>query len=87
LASFPYVPSGGSVAAEKSWENRLRREAARQGLRLEKSRKRNPKAAGFGTYRLVDAGSGAIVASKHGTGWGLSLREVERQLGRGVGFR
>jgi hypothetical protein len=75
------------VTAERSRENKVRRAAALQGLRLEKSRGRDPRAVGFGTYRLVDAGTGAIVASKHGTGFGLSLDEVERQLGRGVGFR
>ena len=37
--------------AHKVWENRIRRMAARQGLRLEKSRRRDTRAVGYGTYR------------------------------------
>lgn len=35
-------------------ENRLRRMAERQGLKLEKSRRRDPHAIGFGGYQLTD---------------------------------
>lgn len=35
-------------------ENRLRRMADRQGLRLMKSRRRDPRALDFGTYWLVE---------------------------------
>lgn len=37
----------------KVQENRLRRMADRQGFILEKSRRRDPKAKGFGLYRLL----------------------------------
>ena len=47
---------------EKVRENRLRRMAARQGLQLLKSRRRDPRALDYGTYWLVDA-SGVEVAS------------------------
>jgi len=40
--------------SEKVRENRLRRMAARQLLRLEKSRTRDPRAATYNRYRLVD---------------------------------
>jgi hypothetical protein len=40
---------------DKVRENKLRRMAERQGLRLQKSRRRDPRALDFGTYRLVDA--------------------------------
>jgi hypothetical protein len=47
---------------EKVRENRLRRMAARQGLQLLKSRRRDPRALDYGTYWLVDA-SGVEVAT------------------------
>jgi hypothetical protein len=40
--------------AGKVRENRLRRAAERRGLRLEKSRRRDPGAIGYGTYQLID---------------------------------
>ena len=39
--------------AEKVRENRLRRWAEGQGYTLEKSRRRDPRAKDYGTYRLV----------------------------------
>ncbi len=39
--------------AEKVRENRLRRWAEDQGCKLEKSRRRDPRAKDYGTYRLV----------------------------------
>lgn len=39
--------------AEKVRENRLRRWAEDQGYKLEKSRRRDPRAKDYGTYRLV----------------------------------
>ncbi len=51
-----------SSTQEKVRENRLRRMAARQGLQLVKSRRRDPRALDYGTYWLVDA-SGVEVAS------------------------
>jgi hypothetical protein len=38
---------------EKARENRLRRMAERQGLRLLKCRRRDPLALGYGLYALV----------------------------------
>jgi hypothetical protein len=38
----------------KTLENRLRRAAERQGLTLTKSRRRDPRAVGYGTYTLID---------------------------------
>jgi hypothetical protein len=39
---------------DKVRENRLRRMATRQGLRLIKSRRRDPRALDFGVYWLAD---------------------------------
>jgi hypothetical protein len=63
-------------------ETRLRRAAARQHLRLERSRMRDTRGLAFGTYRLVDADTGRIVASDLRTGYGLSLDEIEDILDR-----
>jgi hypothetical protein len=74
----------------KILENRLRRAAARQGLRLQKSRARDPRAVTYGTYSLVkgpaptSGGSNwrsrELVAGDQNTGYGLSLDDVARAL-------
>ena len=57
-------------------ETRLRRAAQRQGLLLQKSRARDPRALTYGTYSLADASTRMQVAGDHHTGYGLSLDEV-----------
>jgi hypothetical protein len=47
-------------AKTKVRENRLRRIASRQGLRLEKSRQRDPTALDYGKYSLVSGRPGHI---------------------------
>lgn len=66
--------------AEKTHENRIRRIAERRGLRLEKSRRRDPRATDYGTYRLVDAETNAIEAYGDSSLYGLTLDEIEAQL-------
>lgn len=56
--------------------------ADRQGLVLEKCRRRDPRAIGFGTYMLMEAGTGAVVASGLPGGYGLALDDVEEHLTR-----
>jgi hypothetical protein len=62
-------------------ENRLRRAADRQGLRLQRSPRRDPNALGYGLYALTDNSTGG---SKHSHApWGihtLDLDEVEHYL-------
>lgn len=70
----------GMTASEKVRENRLRRMAERQGLILQKSKLRDHRAIGYGTYQLTNAATGAIVASGSPAGFGLSLDEVEKVL-------
>lgn len=66
-------------------ENRLRRAARRQGLRLERSRRRDPRAIGHGTCRLVDTAGNTIVAGGFtGDGYGMDLDDVARALGDAV---
>jgi hypothetical protein len=68
--------------AEKVRENRLRRMAQRQGLRLEKSRRRDPRALDFGVYAVVDVATGSPVAGARGAARDLTLDEVEAYLKR-----
>ena len=65
---------------EKVRENRLRRAAARQELALCKSRSRDVRAIGHGTYMLVDLATNVVVASGLQSGYGLTLDEVEATL-------
>ncbi|AUM17197.1 MULTISPECIES: hypothetical protein [Rhodococcus] len=64
----------------KVYENKIRRIADRQQLRVEKSRRRDPNASDFGTYRVVDVRTGGVVACEHHTGYGLTLTDVHRYL-------
>lgn len=60
--------------SDKVRENRLRRMADRQGLRLVKSRRRDPRAIDYGGYMLVDVPTGYAVAGVHPIGrphWNL----------------
>jgi hypothetical protein len=52
--------------------------AKRQGLRLLKSRRRDPYADGYGTYTLVPASE--ETAPGNVTDFGANLDEIERQL-------
>jgi len=76
---------GSEEMAEKVRENRLRRAAERQGLRLEKSRRRDPNALDYGTYQLIHTYTRAVVhdaGRDHQQGFGLSLDDVEEFLTR-----
>ena len=65
---------------EEAREDRLRRSAVRQGLRLEKSRRRDPRAFDYGTYQLVDLYLNTLVAGNWNYGYGLTLDQVEAEL-------
>lgn len=73
--------SSNPNAAEKVRENRLRRMADRQGMRLVKSRRRDPRAIDYGGYMLVNPEINAVVAGTESIGrpsW--SLDDVEQFL-------
>ncbi|MFD5831022.1 hypothetical protein [Lentzea sp. NPDC060358] len=61
-------------------ENRLRRVAQRQGLQLVKSRRRDPRALGYGGYMLVDAARNTVVAGEIDSPRALDLDGVEHYL-------
>ena len=67
---------------DKTRETRLRRLAERQGMRLEKSPRRDQRASDYGTYRLVDAREGWVVLADQqtGQGYGMSLDDIEARL-------
>lgn len=71
---------------EKIRENRLRRMAKRQGLRLDKSRRRDPHAIGYGTYELTDPYTNTVkfYDSSISGGFGLTLDEIEDILKDGA---
>ena len=59
-------------------ESRLRHMAERRGLRLARSRVRDPRALGYGRYMLRDASTRVIVAGTTSTGRaGWTLADVE----------
>jgi hypothetical protein len=62
--------------AEKLRENRLRRTAQRQELRLIKSKRRDPYANDYGVYWLTDAHTSLLLTNQ----FGLDLDEVEEWL-------
>lgn len=61
---------------EKIRENRLRRMAERQGLALNKSRRRDQRALDYGRWHIVDAASGDVIVG----GDGMTTDEVEAYL-------
>jgi hypothetical protein len=61
-----------SIHAEKTRENKARRALDRQGYTLAKSRRRDPRAIGYGTFQIVDA-RGVSVAGER-----MSLEAVEK---------
>jgi hypothetical protein len=67
-------------AAEKIREARLRRMAERQGLKLVKSRRRDPLAVDYGRYVIVDPHSNRPVAGEFGSASAMSLDDVEAWL-------
>ena len=62
--------------AEKTLENRLRRQAERLGLRVEKSRSRRFSIKDHGLWRLLTARDHVIA----GECWDLTLESLENML-------
>lgn len=65
---------------EKVRENKMRRAAERQGLRLVKARRRDPRAIDYGGFMIVDASNNTVVAGELNSPRAMSLDEVGRYL-------
>jgi hypothetical protein len=66
-------------SVDKTRETRLRRAADRQGLRLERSRRRDPRAIDYDRYWLLDLATGDVVAGASPIGrpaWDLDQVET-----------
>lgn len=77
------IPDMATSTSDKVRENRLRRMAERQGLRLQKSRRRDPRALDYETYGLVDVRFNTLEVGDPSNGYGLTLDEVEAALMEG----
>ena len=65
---------------DKVRENRLRRQANRQGMRLVKSRRRDENALDFQLYALIEHGGGLVHSDGPISIHTLDLDDVERML-------
>jgi hypothetical protein len=71
------------MATEKLSEECLGRMAARRGLRIAKSRARDPRASDYGRYMLRDVNTRVIVAGATSVGRAVwTLEDVEAYLTR-----
>jgi hypothetical protein len=61
-------------------ETRLRRAARSRGYRLVRSRRRSPKAAGYGGYLVIDAEQDFVVLGAEPTPFSATLDHVESFL-------
>ena len=70
-----------SQGSDKVRENRLRRMAERQGLEIQKSRRRDPRAIGYDRWLILDPRTNTVVAGTEGTPrHGMTLDAVEAYL-------
>jgi hypothetical protein len=65
---------------DKVRTNRLRRAAARQGLQLVKSRRRDPRALDYGGWMITELSTNTIVAGATPREYSMSLDDVEKYL-------
>jgi hypothetical protein len=63
--------------SQKTREDRLRRQAYRQGLILRKSRRRDPRATDYGTYTLTNMHNNNLEYGGYGF---VGLDEIESYL-------
>jgi hypothetical protein len=63
----------------------LRKIAARRGYRLERNRRRDPQALGYGKYRIIDTLTGEVYGADAPGGYGLDLNAVQTILDAGRG--
>ena len=66
--------------AEKVLENRMRRALKRRGMRLVKSKRRDPKAFDFGGYMIINAENNTVVCGTDPMAFSLSLDNVAQYV-------
>jgi hypothetical protein len=57
--------------------------AARQGLRLDKSRRRDPRAIDYGGYMIIELSTDTVTAGGQPRPYSLNIDDVERYLTEG----
>lgn len=72
----------GMTEEDKVRANRLRRAAARQGLQLIKSRRRDPRALDYGGWMITEFSTNTVVVGATPREFSMSLDDVERYLTR-----
>jgi hypothetical protein len=72
-----------AMSDEKVRENRLRRMAERQGLKLVKSRRRDPLALDYQLYALIPDDRYMVAGDWKEEGFGFTLDQVEARLSKG----
>lgn len=65
---------------DKIRENRLRRMAQRQGLKVVKSRRRDPRALDYGGYMIADESTNGVVMGGYPWAFSASLDDIEDYL-------
>jgi hypothetical protein len=68
------------IETDKTREARLRRMAQRQGYALVKSRRRDPRALGYGKFMIIEPNADTVVYGEVDSHRSLSLDEVENWL-------
>jgi hypothetical protein len=69
---------GATMAdADKVRENRARRAAARQGFKLIKSKRRDPRALDYSTWTIINSQTGAVEKGDR-----MTIDDVEQFLNR-----
>jgi hypothetical protein len=68
------------MRSERLRENLLRRIAKKKGLRLMKSRRRDPRASDHGRYCLINTSSNGVVFGASSGRMDASLDQTERYL-------
>jgi hypothetical protein len=70
----------GVEATGRTREDRLRRRVKRQGLRLVKSRRRDPQDADYGRYALIDPAGSPVLGRGTDGSYPMTLDDVEAWL-------
>jgi hypothetical protein len=68
------------MTEEKVMENRIRRVALRRGMKVVKSRRRDPKALDYGGYMLVDVARNFAILGGSPNAYSATIEEIDAYL-------